>query len=182
MALYTVVIPANARTTLYGSHTMVVEAHSAAAARALAKGAASNDNDMIWDKATVTEVPQNLLGMTFNITIADTTPIVVEYAAVADDTWEEVAAALAALLVAESLTATWTKDTTQGNHGTLLLATGSGTDDLGDKAVTVTATDAAGNDLTAEHFVNVVDEGLATADLTVDMLAGGTGPRVVQVC
>ena len=122
--LYSVSIPASARSLLYdGITTMIVEAVSSAAALVLVKAARSNDRDFIWDNATITAIPQNLLGVTFSI--ATSGGISVEYIGVADDTWEEVAVALRDLLIVEGLTSTWVVESVNEIAGTLIIALGN---------------------------------------------------------
>lgn len=179
--LYDVTIPAAARSRLFdGINTMVVEAINAAAALVAVKAALTNDDDDIWDNATITALPQNLVGVVFTITIdAAGTPTVITYTGIEGDGWDEVGTELSAAATGESLTSSWTPEATYGKVGTLLVATGSGTDDLGDKTMECAATDPSGNDMSIEFFENTVSEGIATDDLTVGLMSGGTSPRVI---
>jgi hypothetical protein len=83
------------------------------------------------------------------------------------------------ILCEVTYTSSWTPEATHGKVGTLLIATGSGTDDVGDKTVAVSAISAAGEDLTATFFANIVSEGASNADLTVDILADCPDPKVI---
>lgn len=262
MSLFTIALPATAKTLVHdGIDSIVVEATDSAAALVLAKAARANDKDSVWDNATITEVPQDLEGLVFDVTYA--TGPVISYTAIAADTWEDVGAALAALFVTAGTVATYVTDTVNGVAGTLIVALGNairaivgtpaivaggtgytaadtltvvggtsstaatitvdtvsggvvtgitvldagaysvlpanpvgvtgGTggndatftvawtpaDNKGDKAITATVVDAAANDVTAEHFSNEVESGVATANLSLDILSGGSSERVI---
>jgi hypothetical protein len=180
MAIYRVFLPATAKTIVHdGIVEHVVEAVSSAEALEAVKAVSTKDMDVVWDQATITEQTQDLEGVTFTITVdPGGTPQVFQYVGLANDGWEEVAAALE-LLCEAVYTSSWTPEATHNMYGTLLIATGSGTDDLGDKVVTATAIGPNAEVLTPEFFQNIVDEGLSTADLTVDILATCPTPRVI---
>lgn len=180
MATFTVVLPESAKSIVHDGVTQhVVEAASSAEALVAVKAVSTRDMDVVWDNATITELVQDLEGVVFTITVDPAgTPAVFAYTGLADDTWNDVATALE-VLCEVSYTSSWTPEATHGKVGTLLIATGSGTDNLGDKAVTATAVGPNAEDLTASFFANIVDEGLSTADLTVDVLADCPTPRVI---
>lgn len=262
MAIYKFTLPVGARTLMYDKVTTAfVEAGSEAAALVLLKAQSSVDNDNVWDNATATTVGQDLEGITFSVAV-DSPAVSVSYVAEAEDTWTDVGTALADLLVAEGLGATWAVNATHPSlYGTLIIADGNahaeasavaivgggtgyttsdvltvtggtsttamtitattavagviteaavaeagdysvfptnpvavtgGTgnndatfnvtwnaDNVGDGAVTVTVVDAAGNDLASQHTGNIVDEGAASADLSVDIKATGSSTQVI---
>jgi hypothetical protein len=180
MATYRVVLPSSVRSQLYDGITeVVVEAVTEAMAKTLAKGAHDNDLDHLWDSASVEEMTQDLDGVVFTITVDPSgTPQQFQYTGLSGDGWEEVAAALE-LLCEVPYTSSWTPESTHNMYGTLLIATGGGTDDLGDKEVTATAIGPNGENLTAEFFQNIVDQGIATDNLSVDILATCPTPRVI---
>jgi len=180
MSFYTVTLPDSAKSLLHnGVDRMVVEANSAAQAKVLAEAQSSLEPHAPWANATVVEQTQNLVGTVFTITVDPAgTPVVFAYTAEDGDTWEDVAEALE-VLCEVSYTSSWAKDSTHGLHGTLVIATGSGTDDLGDKAVTATAIGPNGEDLSAKFFGNIVDEGSSTDDLSVDCLSICPSLRVI---
>lgn len=180
MAIYTVSLPESAKTLVHdGVNEIVVEAVSSAEALTAAKAVSTVDNDVVWDNATVTALVQDLEGVVFTVTVDPAgSPEVFAYTGLADDTWADVGTALE-VLAEVTYTSSWTPEATHGKVGTLLVATGSGTDDLGDKVLTATAVGPNSEDLTALFFANIVDEGLSTADLTVDILADCPTPRVI---
>lgn len=176
--LFSVIVPAAARTLLYdGITTMIVEAVNSAAALALVKAEKSDDNDVIWDNATITAIPQNLLGVTFSI--ATSGGISVSYTGIADDTWEEVAVALQNLLVVEGLVATWTVESVNEIAGTLVIA-------LGNAAITVdtpTLSDA-GHGYEVSDVLTVIGGTSTTAATvtvsTVDAIGAVTGITITE--
>ena len=171
MGLYTVVLPAGAKGLLFDGVTdIVVEASTSALALTAAKAVSGADNDNIWDKATVTLLVQDLVGCVFTIGDNESSPLAVSYTALAEDTWADVGTALE-VLCEVTYTSSWTPEATHGLVGTLLVATGSGTDDVGDAVLTVTATGPNGEDLTDLFFANIIDEGSTTDNLTVDILS-----------
>jgi hypothetical protein len=261
MALYKFTLPDGAKTLKYDGVTdAFVQAGSQAAALVLLKAVSSKDNDVVWDNATATLVGQDLEGITFRV-VVDAPVLDVSYTAVADDEWTDVGTALAALLVAAGMNATWTPEATHGLYGTLKIANGdanaavtavaivaggtgytdadtltvsggtsataatitatttvggvitvatlagagdysvlpsnpvavtggTGNNDAtfnltwnaeqpGAGAVTVTVVDAASNDLAAASVGNIVDEGVATADLSVDILSTVPSTKVI---
>lgn len=160
--LYQIELPAGARTLLHDKvTTYMVEAVDAAAALALVKADRSDDNDNVWDNAVATEIGQDLEGITF--AIATDSPVVsVEYTGLAEDTWEEVGTALAALLVSAGYTgASWTKDAVNEISGELIIA-------LGNPNITgVSATLVAGGNGYEALDVLTLDEGTVDpVDLT----------------
>lgn len=180
MYTYRVSLPAEAQTVLHDGITEhIVEAVNSTEALTAVKAVSTEDMDVVWDQATVTLLTQDLEGVVFTITVDPAgTPEVFTYTGVSGDGWEEVATALE-LLCEATYTSSWTPEATHNLYGTLLIATGSGTDDVGDLAVTATAIGPNGEALTNEFFQNIVDEGLATANLTVDILATCPTPRVI---
>lgn len=180
MGIYTVVLPATARTLKHdGVDSHVVEAGSAAEALVAVKAVSSKDLDVVWDQATSTLLVQDLEGVVFTIIVdALGTVKTFAYTGLADDTWEEVATALEVLAEVE-YTSSWTPDTVADKHGILLIATGSGTDDLGDKTMTATAIGPNAEDLSALFFGTITSEGSSTDDLTVVVNADCPTPRVV---
>jgi len=178
MALFTVVLPAAAKTLLHDGITdILVEAVNSADALVKAKAVSTMDNNVVWDNAVVTEVVQDLEGCVCTIAVYSGA-FEAEYTGLAGDTWNDVGVALE-VLCEVTYTSSWTPEATHGKVGTLLIATGTGVDDKGDKAVVVTATGPLGEDLTAVFFANIVDEGASTDDLTVDILADCPTPRVI---
>lgn len=179
MALFTIALPAGAKSILHdGISQHVVEAGSSAEALVAVKAVSSKDMNVVWDQATITEKVQDLEGVVFTITVAEGTPEVFEYTGLAGDTWADVGTALE-VLCEVPYTSSWTPEATHGKVGTLLIATGSGTDDLGDMAVTATAIGPNAEVLTDLFFANIVDEGSSTDNLTIDILADCPTPRVI---
>jgi len=178
--IYTITLPEGAKSLLHDGITQhVVEAGSSAEALTAVKAISSEDLNVVWDQATITEKVQDLEGVVFTITVDPAgTPAVFAYTGLAGDTWDDVATALE-VLCEVTYTSSWTPEATHGKVGTLLIATGSGTDDVGDKVVTATAIGPNGEVLTAKFFANIVDDGESTADLTVDILADCPTPRVI---
>ena len=180
MSIWTLTHPETAKSLLHnGIDTMIVEADSAAQAKVLAEAYSSVDTNTPWADATAVTLAQDLEGVVFTIVVdADDTPATFAYTAVADDTWADVGTALE-LLTEVTYTSTWTPEATHGLVGTLLVATGGGTDDVGDKTLAATATGPNGEDLTAKFFGNIVSEGESTDNLTVDILSTVTSLRVI---
>jgi len=178
--IYTITLPEGAKSLLHDGITQhVVEAGSSAEALTAVKAISSEDLNVVWDQATITEKVQDLEGVVFTITVDPAgTPAVFAYTGLAGDTWDDVATALE-VLCEVTYTSSWTPEATHGKVGTLLIATGSGTDDVGDKVVTATAIGPNGEVLTDKFFANIVDDGESTADLTVDVLADCPTPRVI---
>ena len=170
MALYKFTLEAAARTLVYnGFTTAFVEATSEAAALVLLKAQSTEDVDSIWDAATATLISQDIEGVVF--TVATSAPVVsVSYTALSGDTWTDVGTALAALLVAEDLFATWTPNATHSSlYGTLVIATGDA-----NAAVTAVAIVAGGTAYTASDTLTVAGGTSATAaTLTVTTEAAG---------
>ena len=180
MAIYTVTLPDSAKTILHdGVSQHIVEAASSAEALVAVKAVSSKDMDVVWDQATVTALVQDLEGGVFTITVdALGANEVCAYTGLADDTWDDVATALE-VLAEVTYTSSWTPEANDGLVGTLLVATGSGTDDVGDKTMTATAVGPNGEDLTASFFGTLVSEGSSTDDLTVSVLSTCPTPRVI---
>ena len=180
MAIYTVVLPATAKTIVHDGITQhVVEAASSAEALVAVKAVSSKDMDVVWDQATITEKVQDLEGVVFTVTVdALGANEIFAYTGLAGDTWDDVATALE-VLAEVVYTSSWTPEATHGKVGTLLVATGSGTDDIGDKTLTATAVGPNAEDLSTSFFGNIVSEGASTDDLSVDVLADCPTPRVL---
>lgn len=180
MAIFVVSLPDSARSIVHdGVVEHVVEAVSSAEALTAVKAVSTQDMDVVWDQATITEKTQDLEGVVFTITVdPGGSPEVFEYTGLSGDGWEEVGVALE-LLCEATYTSSWTPETANNMFGTLLIATGSGTDDKGDLVVTATAIGPSGEVLTPEVFSNIVDEGIATDNLTVDILGTAPTPRVI---
>lgn len=180
MGIYTVVLPAGARTIKFdGIDSHVVEAGSSAEALVAVKAVSSKDMDVVWDQATITLLVQDLEGVVFTIIVdALGSSQTFEYTGLEDDTWEEVAAALE-VLAEVPYTSSWTPDTVADKHGILLVATGSAVDDLGDKTMTATAVGPDGEDLSSLFFGDITSEGSNTDDLTVVVFADCPSPRVI---
>jgi len=179
MSIYTIVLPAGAKSILHDGVTQhVVEAGSSAEALVAVKAVSSKDMDVVWDQATITTLVQDLEGVVFTITVAEGTPEVFAYTGLADDTWEEVGTALE-VLCEVPYTSAWTPDSAADKHGVLLIATGGGTDDLGDMVVTVSAIGPNGEVLTDLFFGDLTSEGASNANLEAIILADCPTPRVI---
>jgi hypothetical protein len=180
MARYKIALPATARTIRFDGLTEhIVEDISSAAALLQVKAVSSKDMDVVWDQAVITEIVQDMEGVVFTLTVdALGTPAVFAYTGLAEDTWADVGTALEVLCEVD-YTSSWTPEATHGKVGTLLVATGSGTDDIGDKTLAATAVGPNGEDLTALFFANIVSEGNSTDDMTIDLLADCPTPRVI---
>jgi hypothetical protein len=180
MSIYRISLPASARSILHdGVAEHLVEAGSSAEALVAVKAVSSKDMDVVWDQATITLLVQDLEGVVFTITVdAAGANEVFTYTGLADDTWEEVAEALE-VLAEVTYTSSWTPDTVANKHGILLVATGSGTDDVGDKTMTATAVGPNSEALSALFFGTITSEGSSTDDLDVVVLADCPTPRVI---
>lgn len=180
MAIFTVILPDSAKTILHdGVSQHIVEAASSAEALVAVKAVSSKDMNVVWDQATITELVQDLEGVVFTITVdAASANEVFAYTGLADDTWEEVAEALE-VLAEVTYTSSWTPDTVADKHGIMVVATGGGTDDVGDKTMTATAIGPNGEVLTALFFGDITSEGASNANLEVVVLADCPTPRVL---
>lgn len=180
MSLYRIALPAGAKSIVHdGIVEHVVEAGSSAEALVAVKAVSTKDMDVVWDQATITNLVQDLEGVVFTIIVdAAGTPATFTYTGLSGDTWADVAIALE-LLCEATYTSSWTPEATHGKVGTLLVATGSGTDDKGDKTMTATAVGPNAEALSALFFGNIVSEGASTDNLTVDILADCPTPRVI---
>jgi len=173
--LYNISLAAAAQSLVFdGVTTVIVEAVDSTAALALVKAARTNDNDTVWDNATITAIPQNLSGITFSVETGG--GVSVEYTAVSGDTWEEVAEALTALLVAEGLTATWTVDAVNEISGTLIV--GLGNDEIAVDAVSAIADGGHGYEV---GDVLTVSGGTSTTAATVTVATVDTDGAVTGV-
>jgi len=121
-----------------GSDMAVVFAATAADAKAMAQAKFSGDGNASWGAATVTEViaDPDLEGWRLRVRVAAPAggPNVLDetYTGIASDAIDDMGAGIEALIDATGLTALYT-DATQ----VLIVATGSGTDDLGDHTMLV---------------------------------------------
>ena len=178
--IYTVVLPAGAKALLHDGITQhVVEAGSSAEALVAVKAMSSEDMNVIWDQATITEKVQDLEGVVFTITVdALGANEIFAYTGLADDDWEDVATALE-VLAEVTYTSSWTPDSVADKHGVMVVATGGGTDDVGDKTMTATAIGPNAEDLSALFFGDITSEGASNANLEVIVLADCPTPRVI---
>lgn len=178
MAIYRIALPTSAKSVLHdGVAEHVVEAASSAEALVAVKAVSTKDMNVVWDQATITELVQDLEGVVFTVTVDPAgTPVVFAYTGLAGDTWADVGTALE-VLCEVTYTSSWTPEVTHGKVGTLEIAAIG--DAVGDKAVTATAIGPNGEVLTAKFFANIVDEGIAAAVLSVDLLADCPTPRVI---
>ena len=195
MAIYKVdMVDASRRTRRDGVDSMIVAAGSAAAARLAA--ASKYGGDTAWSDATVTALvdtltvgsTDGLVGWRFTISVtgagaAGATGIVtVTGATTSLDTLDEIGAALATAL--NGLTGIGNAAYTAGTQ-TLVVATGSGGDDLGDQTIGLyiyppVVNDADGNQLSEDVNMqsvlvdSITDGGVATDDLEIVFLADTT--------
>ena len=180
MSIYTIALPASARTLIHdGIISHVVEGGSSAEALVAVKALYSTDLDVVWDQATITTLAQDLEGVVFTITVdAASANEVFAYTGLAGDDWEDVATALE-VLAEVTYTSSWTPDTVADKHGIMVVATGGGTDDVGDKTMTATAVGPNSEDLSALFFGDITSEGASNANLEVVVLADCPTPRVI---
>ncbi len=180
MPIYTITLPAGAKSILHDGITQhVVEGASSAEALVAVKAVSSADMNVVWDQATITTLVQDLEGVVFTLTVdAAGANEVFTYTGLADDTWEEVATALE-VLAEVTYTSSWTPDTVADKHGVMVVATGGGADDVGDKTLTATAVGANAEDLSASFFGTITSEGASNANLEVIVLADCPTPRVI---
>jgi hypothetical protein len=160
-----------------GANSVVVVAEDADDARAAA-GFATELDVADWAGATVTTLAAaaNMVGWQLRITFSDPTTLVVNfddtYVGVGTDDLDDMGDGMA-LLLNVPFTATYTTATQ-----TFVLATGTGTDDLGDNIVHIgffppgVPTKLIGEISGIPGFVaTVTDQGAANADLTVVLAA-----------
>ena len=180
MSIYRVALPATARSILHdGVAEHLVEAGSTAEALVAVKAVSSKDMNVVWDQATITDLVQDLEGVVFTVTVdALGANEVFAYTGLAGDTWEEVATALE-VLAEVTYTSSWTPDAVADKHGVMVVATGSGTDDVGDKTMTATAIGPNGEVLSAKFFGTITSEGASNANLEVIVLADCPTPRIL---
>lgn len=178
MSIYTIALPASARTLIHdGIISHVVEGGSSAEALVAVKALYSIDLDVVWDQATITTLAQDLEGVVFTVTVdPGGTPEVYAYTGLAGDTWADVGTALEVLCEVDN-TSSWTPEATHGKVGTLEISDIA--DGKGDKVVTATAIGPNAEVLTALFFANITDEGISGAILAVDILADCPTPRVI---
>ena len=173
MPAYLVELDDGARFTLpQGADKMIVFAEDAADAKAFAKAQFTGDSNAAWDGATVTEIAAaaDLEGFRLRIVIADADPVVdVTVTGASSATVDAIGALMETALNATSgiSGAAYTAGT-----NTLVIAAGSGTDDLGDLTVTVEflapSTVAGADAAPIPGFVGTItDGGSATDDLSV---------------
>ena len=188
MALYLVTSDTGsaAKTRMRGGDVLIVSAADATDALAIAGTMFSGDSS--WSDATATAIADitqatanGLVGWVFTITIGTATPIVVSATGTAtNDTLDEIAALLVTALNATVI------DGAAYNAGTQVLTIAAIADNIGDKAVRVTATPPVatypGAVPVAGMIGTIVDEGIAGAALTVTFQADTyVVPRVLAV-
>ena len=182
MVAYVVTLPEVSGYTLeQGKDSVVVEAADVAQARTMAE-LASGVDAADWSNATATviEAAADFQGWTFVVEVYEPTGGTLvhqaSYVGVASDTLDLMAAGLEAALDARGLTAFY-NSTTQA----LTVATGTGTDDLGDHVV-YTGAFPPGSSVPPrlgaaqdgiDFVASITDAGVATADLTVTYVADG---------
>jgi hypothetical protein len=182
MAIFRVTLPAGSRTLEFDRvKEHIVEAEFAADALIAVKAVSTQDLDAIWDSATITEISPDFEDFVFTVTVdALGTPAVVTYTAVPGDTWTSIGARLAQDLIDdESFASTWTINSPHAKYGVLVVAAGTGVDDLGDKTLDVSAVAPNGLDLSSAFFSRIIEEGAANADLSVDIMHDCPTPRVL---
>lgn len=185
MALWEVKLPSTVKTLKNGVSTMIVSATDAADAKAIASSHQTGDST--WSDATATELTETavtgtgaLTGWRFKIVVQTTTPKVFELTAAgaSQDTLDEVGAALATLINLDAdISGAAYNSTTQ----VLIVAEGSGTDDLGDMVMTCEVFpplvenaqgEQTNQDVAIPGFVaGITDEGNATDNLEVEFAA-----------
>jgi hypothetical protein len=183
MALYLVSLPYSSGVGRR-DHTkaVVVEADSSAIAKALV--AARWDGDGDWSvEATATEiatgVAADMTGFVYRIRVSGEDPgdpdaVDLTYTAGAV-TVDQAGTAIAAALNLLDNVAGAAYDT---GTNILIIAEGSGTDDLGDRTVSVTVTPPNCVGPLASLVSTVVDEGVSTDDLTVVLVAPTAIPSI----
>lgn len=186
MALYLVVAHAAVKTFKGGGNAMVVSAEDATDAKAIA--ASRYGGDSAWSDATVTELTEvtaatanAFVDWVFTLIIFTATPKTFTFTGTAaNDTLDEVAAQLVILLNADAdIAGAAYNATTQ----VLTVAAGTGVDDLGDMALTISITppavsDSGGQTNAPQNIAGLVssttDEGVSTDDLEVTFNADTT--------
>ena len=152
-----------------GTNTMVVFANSSADARAIAKAKFGGDADPAWDDAQVTEVVQatDAEGFRLRVAILDSSPIVdVSVLGGPADQIDDLGLAMAAQLNLEPIIggAVYTVGT-----NVLIVAAGSGADDLGDRTLVVELLAPSSNVAIPGGVVSITDQGASTDDLSTTL-------------
>ena len=168
MAIFLLQLPADSGMSIVDGVTRrVVEADSAAVARRVAS--AQDHGDSPWAGATATEIASgiaaDLEGFTYNVRVGpavagNPNSLDVTYVGVAGDTVDLIGDALAFLLIAEGLTASY-------NSGTNVLTVAAIADGIGDRALCVTAKLPGAADGLSDLVGNIVHGGIAGAVLSV---------------
>jgi hypothetical protein len=162
MALYLLQRPQIFGSTVVDGRTAaIVEADSEATAKRIA--AAQTHGDSPWATATATQITANVAadyaGFTYRVKVSGDV-VDVTYTGQAGDTVDDVGAALAALLVAAGLTASY-------NTGNNTLTVAAGGDGIGDHALVVEAKLPSADAPLSDLVGTITDKGSAGAALTV---------------
>ena len=153
--------------------SMIVEADDSAKAISMANIQDSGDSP--WTDATSTTiaagVASDFLGFVYRVRVEGTS-LDVSYTGIASDDVDDVGAALVLLLNATTINGS--------SYSSNTLDVSSIADNLGDKTLQVTATPPSSVDSLSDLVGTVVDEGIAAAALTVDLVIPTAIPAVLK--
>lgn len=180
MAVYLLTLPEQPGLTLkHGADQMIVQAASATQAKEMAQAKFDGDGST-WTGATATELAStaDFEGWKFDISLYTSTPKHFTYTGTsANDTIDEIGAALVTLINADADIANAAYNTTSNT-----LTVAGTADGLGDKELIVKITPPSGTAPIASLVGTITDGGATDAAVSVILPTSDTAPAVLAWC